>query len=117
MNNFTLSSKSAQDVAVITPKGYINDLGAESLELTSDQYLGKGVKKLVVNFSDVHYINTIGISIFTSIVQKSLECDSMLCFTNLKKVHRDILEMMGLIKYVKVFKDEEDALSFLSEER
>lgn len=117
MNNFSLSSKSAHDVAVIAPKGYINDLGAESLEQTSDEFLDKGVKKLVVNFGDVKYINTIGISIFTSIVQKTLESDSMLCFTNLKKVHRDVLEMMGLIKYVKVFKDEEDALFFLSEKR
>jgi len=101
----------------MTPKGYINDLGAESLEQTSDRYLGKGVKKLVVNFNDVQYINTIGISIFTSIVQKTMESDSTLCFTNLKKVHRDVLEMMGLIKYVKVFKNEADALSFLSEKR
>ena len=101
----------------MTPKGYINDLGAESLEQTSDRFLGKGVKKLVVNFNDVQYINTIGISIFTSIVQKTMEYDSTLCFTNLKKVHRDVLEMMGLIKYVKVFKDEEAALIFLSEKR
>lgn len=113
MNNFSLSSKSAQDVAVMMPKGYINDMGAERLEQTSEQYLGNGVKKIVVNFSDVQYINTIGISIFTTMVQKTLECDSLLCFTNLKKVHRDVLEMVGLIKHVKVFKDEEDALSFL----
>ncbi len=95
------------------PRGYINDLGAERLEQTSDQLLGKGVKKLIVNFTDVQFINTIGISIFTSIVQKSLESDSLLCFTNMKKIHHDILEMMGLIKHVKVFNDEEDALSFL----
>lgn len=114
MNNFSLTSKSAQDVVVMAPKGYINDMGAERLEQTSDQFLGKGVRKLVVNFGDVQYINTIGISIFTSIIQKTLEYDSLLCFTNLKKVHHDVLEMMGLIKYVKVFKDEEDALSFLN---
>jgi len=114
MNNFSLSSKSAQDVAIIVPKGYINDMGAEHLEQTSEQFLGNGVKKLVVNFGEVQYINTIGISIFTSIIQKTLDCNSVLCFTNLKKVHRDVLDMMGLIKYVKVFKDEEDAISFMN---
>ena len=97
------------------PKGYINDVGAESLEQTSEQCLGRGLKKLVVNFNDVQYINTIGISIFTGIVQKTLEYDSLLCFTNMKKVHREIFEMVGLIKHVKVFKDEKDALSFLNE--
>ena len=95
------------------PKGYINDMGAVSLEQTSEQLLGKGINSLIVNFSDVQYINTIGVSIFTGMVQKTLEHHSVLCFTNLKKAHRDVFEMMGLIKHVKVFADEVDALTFL----
>ncbi len=97
------------------PKGYINDVGAERLEQTSEQFLGNGLKKLVVNFSEVQYINTIGVSIFTGMIQSTLEHNSLLCFTNLKKVHRDVFEMVGLIKHVKVFKDEKDALTFLNE--
>ena len=94
------------------PKGYINDMGAVSLEQTSEQLLGKGMKKLIVNFSDVQFINTIGLSIFTGMVQKTLDNNSLLCFTNMKKVHRDVFEMVGLIKHVKIFKDEADALIF-----
>ena len=94
------------------PKGYINDMGAVSLEQTSEQLLGKGMKKLIVNFSDVQFINTIGLSIFTGMVQKTLDHNSRLCFTNMKKVHRDVFEMVGLIKHVKIFKDEADALIF-----
>lgn len=107
--------KSAHGVAIMLPKGYINDLGAESLEQTSEQYLGEGLKKLVVNFSDVQFINTIGVSIFTGIIQKTQECKGLLCFTNMKKMHRDVFEMVGLIQHVKVFKDEEDALNYLNE--
>jgi len=112
VNNFSVSAKSAHDVAVIMPKGYINDMGAVSLEQTSEQLLGKGMKKLIVNFSDVQFINTIGLSIFTGMVQKTLDNNSLLCFTNMKKVHRDVFEMVGLIKHVKIFKDEADALIF-----
>ncbi len=115
MNNFSLTMKSTEEVAVMLPKGYINDLGAERLEQTSEQFLGKGLKKLVVNFTDVQFINTIGLSIFTGIVQKTREYNGLLCFTNMKKTHRDVFEMMGLIKYVRVFKDEQDALTFLNE--
>jgi len=96
------------------PKGYINDIGAECIEHTSEELLGNGRKKIIVNFSDVQYINTIGISIFTGMVQKTLEHQSMLCFTNMKKVHRDMFELVGLIKHVRVFKDEKDALRFLN---
>jgi anti-sigma B factor antagonist len=112
VNNFSVSAKSAHDVAVIMPKGYINDMGAVSLEQTSEQLLGKGMKKLIVNFADVQFINTIGLSIFTGMVQKTLDHNSRLCFTNMKKVHRDVFEMVGLIKHVKIFKDEADALIF-----
>lgn len=107
--------KSAHDVAVMLPKGYINDLGAERLEQTSEEMLGKGLKKLVVNFSDVQFINTIGVSIFTGIIHKTREYKGLLCFTNMKKVHRDIFEMVGLMQHVKVFKDEEEAMIFLNE--
>jgi len=41
------------------PKGYSNDLRAESLEQISWQHLGNGLKKHVANFSDVLYYNTI----------------------------------------------------------
>lgn len=117
MHNFTLASKSTHGVAVMTPKGYINDLGAERLEQTSERYLDEGVKKMIVNFSNVQFINTIGISIFTGIIQKSLESHSRLCFTNLKRIHQEIFEVVGLAKHVKIFKDEEEALSFLLKEK
>jgi anti-anti-sigma factor len=82
VSNFSISSKTTQDVAVMLPKGYINDIGAERLEQTSERFLHSGLKKLVVNFSDVQYINTIGISIFTGVIQMTRDHDSMLCFTN-----------------------------------
>jgi len=113
VSNFSLSSRSTKDAVVMMPKGYINDMGAVSLEQTSEQLLGKGAKTLIVNFADVQYINTIGVSIFTGMVHKTQEHNSVLCFTNLKKVHRDVFEMMGLIKHVKVFNNEEDALRSL----
>jgi anti-anti-sigma factor len=114
VSNFSLSSRSEQDVIVMMPKGYINNIGAERLESTSQEFVGNGLKKLIVNFSDVQFINTIGLSIFLSIVQNTLESNSLLCFTNMKKDHREMFEMAGLIKHVKVFKDEKDAFNYLN---
>jgi anti-anti-sigma factor len=115
VNNFSLSFKTDQDVVVMAPKGYVNDLGAESLEHASEQVLDKGLKKIVVNFSDMQYINSIGASVFIGIVQKTIENEGQLCFTNMKKVHQDVFEMLGITKHVRVFKEEQDALSFLNE--
>ena len=115
MSNFSLSLKTDQDIVVIVPKGYVNDLGAERLEHASEEVLDRGLKKLVVNFSDMQYINSIGASVFIGIVQKTLDNDGQLCFTNMKKVHHDVFEMLGITKHVRVFKEEQDALIFLNE--
>ncbi len=101
-------------MAVITPRGYINDIGAVCLEQESGQYLDNGLKKLVVNFSDVQFINTIGLSIFLSIVQNTQDHGSQLCFTNMKRDHLEIFEIAGLISHVKVFKDENAAFIYLN---
>jgi len=114
VGNFSLSSRLEQDITVIMPKGYINNIGAERLESTSEECIDNGSKKLVVNFADVQFINTIGLSIFLSIVQNTLDSNSLLCFTNMKKDHREMFEMAGLIKHVKVFKDEKDAFNYLN---
>ena len=112
-NNFSVSSKAMNDVVVIVLSGYVNDLGAERLEHECEQFLDKGLKKLVINFSNMQHINSIGASILTGIVQKILECRGYLCFTNMKKVHLDVFEILGITKHVKVFKHEEEALNFL----
>jgi anti-anti-sigma factor len=95
------------------PKGYVNDLGAERLERTSEQFLEQGLKKIVINFSDMQFINSIGASIITGIVQKTLDHGGQLCFTNVKKAHGDVFEMLGITRHVRVFKEEGDALTFL----
>lgn len=115
MNNFSLTLKTSEDIVVIAPKGYVNDMGAERLEKASDDVLDKGHKKLVVNFADMQFINSIGASALISIVEKARESEGLLCFTNMKKIHHDVFEMLGITKHVKVFKEERDALSFLNE--
>ncbi len=113
MNNFSITVRPANSIVVVMPKGYVNDLGAERLELACEQFLSKGVRKIVINFSEMQFINSIGASIFTGIVQRAMDYDGLLCFTNLKKVHRDVFEMLGITKHVKVFREERDAMGFL----
>ncbi|HUI46074.1 MAG TPA: STAS domain-containing protein [Nitrospirota bacterium] len=113
MIKFSLSSKSELDVAVIMPRGYLTDTGVHQIEKASEQFLDRGFKKLIINFSNVELINTHGISIFKSILQKTYESDCRVCFTNINKLHCEIFEITGLMKRVDVFQDEDEALVFL----
>jgi anti-anti-sigma factor len=110
---FSLSSKSEVDVAVIMPKGYLTDIGAHQIEKACEQFLEKGFKKLIVNFSYIELINTHGISILKSILQKTSERGCRVCFTNINKLHREIFELTGLLKHIDVFQDEDDAVIYL----
>jgi anti-anti-sigma factor len=110
---FSISSKSELDVAVMMPRGYLTDIGAHQIEKASEQFLDKGFKKLIVNLSCIELINTHGISILKSILQKTSESGCRVCFTNLNKLHREIFELTGLMKHVYVFQDEDDAVIYL----
>jgi len=110
---FSLSSKTELDVAVMMPKGYLTDIGAHQIEKASEQFFDRGFTKLIVNFSYIELINTHGISILKSIIQKTSESGCRVCFTNINKLHREIFELTGLMKHVDVFQDEDDAMIYL----
>lgn len=95
------------------PKGYLTDKGAHQLEQAIEQFLDNGFKKLIINFSDIQFINTGGVSIFRGILQKASEYGCRVCFTNMNELHREVFELIGLMKQVTEFQDEEDAMHYL----
>jgi anti-anti-sigma factor len=113
--NFSLSSKSELDVVVMMPRGYLTDIGAHLIEKASKQFLDSGFKKLIINFSNVELINTRGISIFESILQKTSKSGCRVCFTNINKFHREIFGLTGLMNRVNVFQDEDDAIIYFKQ--
>ena len=114
MNNFSLSLVTADDIVVMRPRGYVDSLGAEQLDEASSEVLDKGLKKLIVNFSETQFINSVGVSILSSVIQRYRDSAGMLCFTNVKKIHREVFELLGLTRYVKVFSEEGEAIQYLS---
>lgn len=113
MSKFTIESKVHEDIAVLYPNGYLNDIVGESLESKCNYYLNNGIKKIVLNFGNVEFINSIGISILLGIMDMMKDFSGNLCFTNLGNLQSETFEMLGLKKFMKVFGSEEDALSHL----
>jgi len=116
VNNFSMSLTTSNGIVVMRPRGYVDSLGAERLDEASCEALGQGRKKLVVNFSETQFINSVGVSILISVIQRARETSGMLCFTNVKKVHQEVFEVLGLTQYVKMFNEEGEAIRYLAEE-
>jgi stage II sporulation protein AA (anti-sigma F factor antagonist) len=110
---FNVTSRLDGDVAVIYPKGYLNNLSGESLVIECGIYIGKGITKIVVNFSETDLINSIGISMLLQIIEDLRNIKGTICCTNMSKFLRDTFEMLGLIKHMLVFPVESDALKYL----
>jgi anti-anti-sigma factor len=111
---FETTSRLVQDVAVVYPRGYLNNLSGEGLVNECGRHARAGVKKILVNFRDTDLINSIGISFLLTVMEELRDAGGTLCFTEMKKVHLDTFEMLGLTKYFLVFPDEDAALRALA---
>jgi anti-anti-sigma factor len=112
--NFTVTSKTIRDTAVLYPRGYLNNIAGESLVRECNAYIEKGIKKMVVNLGGIEFINSIGISLLLSVIERLNNCGGTLCLTNISTSYNETFEMLGLTKYMLVFKSEEEALKHLN---
>ncbi len=108
--NFNVTTKINDNVAVIYPKGYLNNITGEDLVEASASCIERGVRDIVLNFGETEFINSIGISLLLTIIEKLRECGGTLCFTNMSAMYCETFQMLGLTKYISIFEREEDAL-------
>ncbi len=110
---FRVKSHVVNDVAVIYPQGYLNNLSGEGLVSECGKYIKAGIKKVIVNFRETDLINSIGISLLLHIMEELQTAGGTLCFTEMDKVQLGVFDMLGLTKYFRFFQDESGALKFL----
>jgi len=104
------SYREAGDTVVLYPHNYINDIEGEKLEELCEVFLGRGFKKIVVDFSSTDLINSIGVSIIIGIIESVKDKKGVITFSGLKKVNYDIFSLVGLTRHIQVFKTEDEAL-------
>jgi len=111
-----MNVQSLQDgeVAIIRTDGYINNLGAERIEQECDTLVERGFRKFIINFEKSPIINSMGLSILIGIIEKMLEINGVLAFTNLTPVNAETMEIMGLTQYAQIYPTEREACSGLT---
>ena len=113
MNNFTLSQRSENGTVFLLPSGYLDNLGAEQIVTASDRAVREGCRLIVCNCSEIRFLNSVGISILASLIQRMREADCSLCLTNVSRVHRSVFDIVGITPLVPVFGTELDAVRSL----
>ncbi len=113
MKRLSVTSKVLDNLVVIYTDEYINGLVGEKLEEQCCEVINKGLNRIIINFRHTELINSIAISIIIGVMEKIMESRGTLYFSNLTKTNKEIFEMLGLTRYVKIFDTEEEAISHL----
>lgn len=113
MNAVDVKAKVVDGAAIIYPGAYLNQLRGEVIENHCQELLGKGVRRLVINFEETELINSIGISILLSVIEAVNSANGTLLLSNLNESNRELFEMLGLLSHVRIEESEQSALAKL----
>lgn len=116
MSAADIRTRLAEGAAVIYPGAYLNQLRGERIETVCQQFLDRGIRRIVVNFEETELINSIGISILLGVIETVNNARGALVLSNLNDSNRELFEMLGLGAHVEMAASEELALLRLCEE-
>lgn len=100
--------------AVVYANDYLNKLTGEKIEHECRRQLNCGCRALVIDFSDTHLVNSIGISILLGIIDVAEKNGARVVFSEVNHQTTELFEMLGLTRHVALAKDENEALLNLS---
>jgi anti-anti-sigma factor len=100
--------------AVVYASDYLNKLTGEKIERECRRQLDCGCRALVIDFSDTHLVNSIGISILLGIIDVAERNGARVAFSEVNHQTIELFEMLGLTRHVLLAKDEREALLNLS---
>lgn len=107
----------AEDHAVIMPVGYLNALTGERIDKVCEELLSRDLRYIIINFSRVEMINTIGISILVGIIDKVLTRQGVIYFTELGGTNKEIFEVLNLTSVAMIFPDDFSAHEHMARDR
>ena len=110
----TVRSHCVGTTAVVYASDYLNKLTGEKIERECKRRLDSGARALVIDFSDTELVNSIGISILLGIIDIAEKGGALVVFSDVNSETVQLFEMLGLTRHVVLAKDEQEALSNLS---
>ncbi len=110
-NNYKKNYRDIGTSVILYPDDYINDIEGEKIEEMCEEFLKKGFKTIIIDFSGTEIINSIGVSILIGIIERVRLNKGTVLFSGLKKINQDIFSIVGLTKHIRVFNTEEEAVS------
>lgn len=112
---FFARSRCVGTAAVIYASDYLNKLSGERIERECKRQLESGCQALVIDFRGTELVNSIGISILLGVIDVAEKSGAQVIFSDVNSQTAQLFEMLGLTRHVVLARDEQEALSSLTE--
>ena len=99
--DFNLVTELHDKTLVLKTEGYINSTAGEQIVDEFSKHLSGGINKLIMDLEKSKVVNSIGISCLIEIVEKLIQVDGKLIFTNLDPSIEKTFTLMGLFQFAE----------------
>jgi anti-sigma B factor antagonist len=99
-----------QDYSIIDLKGDINSFAVETLNNVFAEASGQSTRAVLLNFSEVEYINSTGIALIVGLMSKARQNNQRLVTFGLSDHYVSIFNITRLSDYISLYPDETSAL-------
>ncbi len=99
---------------MIDLRGEINGAADNSLDAAYREAMEDDARAVLLNFTEVEYMDSTGIALIVSILARSRDVDARVLVTGLSAHFQEIFEITRLTEFMSIFPDEESALADIS---
>lgn len=105
-----------QDYSIIDLKGDINSFAVEILNNVFAEASGQSTGAVLLNFSEVEYINSTGIALIVGLMSKARQNNQRLVTFGLSDHYVSIFNITRLSDFIGLYPDEASALNGVKQE-
>lgn len=104
------ATPSGDQVAIIDLQGEINALADEALNTAYTQAITRNSKTVLLNFSNVDYINSTGIALIVGLLAQARKSGRRMLTCGLSDHYVEIFKITRLADFMTIFPDEASAI-------
>ncbi len=109
--NLEARARHQPGVAIIDLHGEINSFGEAALNAAYSGAEQQGQDPILLNFTDVDYINSTGIALIVGLLARARKAHRRLLACGLSEHYIELFEITRLVDFMSVFADEASAVS------
>jgi len=104
----------SEEVTLIVLRGEIGTETVNQFKDRVDQIVAEGKSKLIMDFQEVNYLNSMGLGVVAATLKKVKKNKGDLKLIKLSPAVQELFELTRLTKVFEIFESEEEALKSFS---